>query len=397
MNLVSVRRLLGILAVGSICLWGGNAAGQAPAAGEQAPMAETVYQNIQVLRGIPADEFLETMGMMAASTGLNCTHCHGGYDYSVATYANDDNELKLTARKMIVIMNTINQSFFGNRQVVTCWTCHQGEQIPHATANLQLQYSQILPYEPEDALEQAPFQPTPDQVLDKYLEAIGGAQRANAITSIVATGTNTGYGPEGYPRPVQIYAKAAPAQRTSITQTADGPSTTTFDGTSGWMAVPHKPSANPVETLSGDGLAGAKLDAQLMFPGGIKGYLMDMRVGFPFTLGDRDVVVLQGRARADGPLVKLFFDPDTGLLVRQLRYVETPIGRVPTRVDYSDYRMVNGVRIPFQWVTTWTDFRETFQLTQVQANVPVAATRFAKPAPPTAPEAIPVRPGPATP
>ena len=387
MNLVSMRRTLGALAVGLICLYGVTAAAQAqqPAAGEQAEMSEKVYKNIQVLRGIPADQFLETMGMMAASTGLNCTHCHGGYDYNVGTYASDDIELKLTARKMIVIMNTINQSFFGGRQVVTCWTCHQGEQIPHATANLQVQYSQILPYEPEDAPGQAPFQPTADQVLDKYLQAIGGAQRANAITSIVATGTNTGYGPEGHPRPVQIYAKAAPFQRTAITQTDDGLSTTTFDGVSGWIAVPHKPSATPVETLSGDLLAGTKLDAQLMFPGGIKGYLTDMRVGYPFTLGDRDVTVVQGRARAGGPMVKLFFDPDTGLLLRQMRYVTTPIGRVPTQVDYSDYRVVNGVRVPFKWVVTWTNFRETYQMNQVQVNTQVAAARFAKPAPPMAP------------
>jgi hypothetical protein len=387
MNLVATRRILGVLVVGLICLYGTTAAVQAQqrAAGEQAEMAENVYKNIQVLRGIPADQFLETMGMMAASTGLNCTHCHGGYDYTVDTYAGDNIDLKLTARRMIVIMNTINQSFFAGRQVVTCWTCHQGEQVPHATANLQVQYSQILPYEPEDAPAQAPFQPTPDQVLDKYLQAIGGAQRANAITSIVAIGTNTGYGPEGHPRPVQIYAKAAPAKRTSITQTDDGLSTTTFDGVSGWIAVPHKPSATPVETLSGDLLAGAKLDAQLMFPGGIKQYLTDMRVGYPFTLGDRDVVVLQGRARPGGPLVKLFFDPDSGLLLRQLRYVTTPIGRVPTQIDYSDYRPVNGVRIPFKWTATWTNFRETFQLTQVQANAAVPDTRFAKPAPPMAP------------
>jgi photosynthetic reaction center cytochrome c subunit len=396
MNLVSIRRTLGVLATGVICLLGTTAAGQTPA-GEQAQMAETVYKNIQVLRGIPADQFLETMGMMAASTGLNCTHCHGGYDYNVGTYASDAIELKLTARKMIVIMNTINQSFFGGLQAVTCWTCHQGEQIPHSTANLQVQYSQILPYEPEDAPGQAPFQPTPDQVLDKYLQAIGGAQRANAITSIVATGTNTGYGPEGHPRPVQIYAKADPAQRASITQTDDGLSTTTFDGISGWMAVPHKPSATPVETLSGDLLAGAKLDAELMFPGGIKRYLTDMRVGYPFTLGDRDVTVLQGRVRAGGPLVKLFFDSDTGLLLRQLRYTATPIGRVPTQVDYDDYRAVNGVRIPHKWTVTWTDFRENYEITQVQANVPIPATRFAKPAPPAAPEAIPVRPRGTTP
>jgi hypothetical protein len=371
-----------------MCLLVITVQGQTPprsAGGDQDQVAESVYRNIQVLRGIPADQFLETMGMMAASTGLNCTHCHGGYDYDVGTYASDDIDLKLTARRMIVIMNTINQSFFGGRQVVTCWTCHQGTQTPHANPNLQVQYSQILPYEPEDAAVQAPFQPTPDEVLDRYLEAIGGAQRAKAITSIVATGTNIGYGPEGKPRPVQVYAKAAPFQRASITQTDDGLSTATFDGVNSWIAVPHKPSATPVETLSGDLLAGAKLDAQLMFPSGIKGYLMDMRVGYPFTLGDRDVTVLQGRARPGGPLVKLFFDPDTGLLLRQLRYVATPIGRVPTQIDYEDYRPVNGVSMPHKWTATWTNFRETYQINQMQANVQIPDSRFAKPAPPTAP------------
>jgi hypothetical protein len=364
------------------------AMGQAPqaaAAGDKPRMSEDVYKNIQVLKGIPPDQFLETMGFMAASTGLNCTHCHGGYDYDVGTYASDNIDLKLTARKMIIIMNTINQSFFGGRKIVTCWTCHQGEQVPHSNPNLQLQYSQVLPYEPEDAATSAPGQPSPDQVLDKYLQAIGGAQRANAITSISATGSNTGYGPEGHKRPVQIYAKANPVQRATITQTDDGNSVTTFDGTNGWMAVPHKPSATPVEELSGDLLAGAKLDAQLLFPGGIKQYLTEWRTSYPFTMGDKDVVVIEGRARPGGPLIKLFFDDATGLLLRQLRYVETPIGRVPTQVDYSDYRAVNGVKLPYKWVTTWTDFRETYELTQVQVNVPIPATRFNKPEAPVAP------------
>src|SRR3990172_5389886 len=251
MKLRSRRTILGAVGMTAVCLLGaalaGGQAGQAPAvapAAQRPPMAEEAYKNIQVLRGIPVDEFLGTMGFMAASTGLNCTHCHSGYDYTVEAYAADTVELKQTARKMVVIMNTINQSFFGGRQVVTCWTCHQGEQVPHATPNLQVQYSQILPYEPDDALVQAPGQPTADQVLDKYLQAIGGAQRANTITSIVATGSNTGYGPEGHKRAVQIHAKA-PGQRASVTQTDDGNSSTVFDGTSGWLAVPHQPSATP--------------------------------------------------------------------------------------------------------------------------------------------------------
>lgn len=391
MKLRSRRTILGAVGMTAVCLLGaalaGGQAGQAPAvapAAQRPPMAEEAYKNIQVLRGIPVDEFLGTMGFMAASTGLNCTHCHSGYDYTVESYAADTIELKQTARKMVVIMNTINQSFFGGRQVVTCWTCHQGEQVPRNAPNLLAQYSGITPYEPEDALEQAPGMPAANEILDKYIQAVGGAQRANALTSIVARGTNAGYGPEAEKRPMELYARAA-GQRMVVTRTDSGDSTTTYDGTNAWSVLPHRPTPDPVLPLTGDDLAGAKLDTELLFPGRIKQSLIEWRTGFPFTLGDKDVMVVQGRTAAGRPLVKLMFDDETGLLVRQLRYTASPIGRVPTQIDYEDYREVAGVKIPHKWTVTWTGFRETFELTNVQANAAIPAARFAKPAPPVAP------------
>ena len=391
MKLGSRRTILGAVGMTAVCLLGaalaGGQAGQAPAAAPAAqrpPMAEEAYKNIQVLRGIPVDEFLGTMGFMAASTGLNCTHCHSGYDYTVESYAADTIELKQTARKMVVIMNTINQSFFGGRQVVTCWTCHQGEQVPRNAPNLLAQYSGITPYEPEDALEQAPGMPAANEILDKYIQAVGGAQRANALTSIVARGTNAGYGPEAEKRPMELYARAA-GQRMVVTRTDSGDSSTTYDGTNAWSVLPHRPTPDPVLPLTGDDLAGAKLDTELLFPGRIKQSLIEWRTGFPFTLGDKDVMVVQGRTAAGRPLVKLMFDDETGLLVRQLRYIASPIGRVPTQIDYEDYREVAGVKIPHKWTVTWTGFRETFELTNVQANAAIPAARFAKPAPPVAP------------
>ena len=391
MKLRSRRTILGAVGMTAVCLLGaalaGGQAGQAPAAAPAAqrpPMAEEAYKNIQVLRGIPVDEFLGTMGFMAASTGLNCTQCHSGYDYTVESYAADTIELKQTARKMVVIMNTINQSFFGGRQVVTCWTCHQGEQVPRNAPNLLAQYSGITPYEPEDALEQAPGMPAANEILDKYIQAVGGAQRANALSSIVARGTNAGYGPEAEKRPMELYARAA-GQRMVVTRTDSGDSSTTYDGTNAWSVLPHRPTPDPVLPLTGDDLAGAKLDTELLFPGRIKQSLIEWRTGFPFTLGDKDVMVVQGRTAAGRPLVKLMFDDETGLLVRQLRYTASPIGRVPTQIDYEDYREVAGVKIPHKWTVTWTGFRETFELTNVQANAAIPAARFAKPAPPVAP------------
>ena len=76
----------------------------------------------------------------------------------------------------------------------------------------------------------------------------------------------------------------------------------------------------------------------------------------------------------------MYFD-DTGLLVRMVRIVDTPIGRVPTQIDYSDYRDVAGVKIPFRLISTWTDGRVTIELTNVQPNVAIDASRFDRPAP----------------
>jgi hypothetical protein len=96
-------------------------------------------------------------------------------------------------------------------------------------------------------------------------------------------------------------------------------------------------------------------------------------------VNDRAAVVVEGPA-AGGTRVKLFFDKQTGLLLRQTRLVETKIGLIPLHIDYSDYRAVSGVKMPFKWQTTWVDGQSTTELSNVQANAPVAAAKFAKPA-----------------
>ena len=78
--------------------------------------------------------------------------------------------------------------------------------------------------------------------------------------------------------------------------------------------------------------------------------------------------------------MKLYFDPTSGLLVRVVRYSDTAIGRVPTQIDYSDYRDVGGIKIPFRWTVTWTDNQTFIQLTEVRPNVPIEASRFGRPA-----------------
>ena len=165
-------------------------AGQAPTApaGARPPLAEEVFTNVQLLKGMPVDQFMGTMGFFASATGLNCTDCHieesGG---SWARYA-DDNVLKQTTRRMMLMVNAINKTNFAGRQVVTCFTCHRGMSRPQVMPSINLLYSSPLDDEPGEPFPPAPGQPPAEQVLDKYLQAVGGAPRLAALNSIVAKG-----------------------------------------------------------------------------------------------------------------------------------------------------------------------------------------------------------------
>ncbi len=90
--------------------------------------------------------------------------------------------------------------------------------------------------------------------------------------------------------------------------------------------------------------------------------------------------MLEGIAPGQLPL-KLYFDQQTGLLTRALRLTDTVIGYNPTQLDFSDYRPVNGIKVPHHQVITWTDNQTTIDLTSVQLNANIDASRFAKPAP----------------
>jgi hypothetical protein len=234
--------------------------------------------------------------------------------------------------------------------------------------------------ERDDVVAAAPDQPSADPILDKYIQALGGAQRLAGLTSFVATASGEGYEGLGGGGTVQIFAKG-PDQRTTIIQFKDHPdrgdSTRTFNGRVGWIKTPR--ALLKEYELIGSELDGAKLDAQLSFPGQIKQVLTNLHAGFPDSINGRDVQVIQGNGPR-GLLATLYFDKASGLLLRLVRYGRTPIGRVPTQVDYSDYRDVGGIKFPFQYTFSWLDGKDSFKLTDVRINVPIDPAKFDKPA-----------------
>src|SRR5712691_8927392 len=112
---------------------------------EKPQMAEEVFKNIQVLRGLTVDQFMGTMGFIAAALSMNCSECH--HTGSAAEYA-EDTPRKQTARKMILMVNALNKSNFGGKREVTCYSCHRSDARPKITPSLAEQYGTPPPDDP---------------------------------------------------------------------------------------------------------------------------------------------------------------------------------------------------------------------------------------------------------
>src|SRR5262249_13627423 len=300
-------------------------------------MSEEAFKNVQLLKGIPVDEFMGAMGLFSAATSMCCLECHAP-DWAF------DTPRKITTRKMIQMVNTINQTNFSGRKVVSCWTCHRQSDRPQVTPTLDVVYGEPIYWAPDDLFQQAPGAPPPDKVLDKYIQAVGGAERLARLTSFVGKGSATLFG-GGFKSAYEIYVKA-PNQRSTIMHQELGNKTTTFDGHNGWLAAAVTPG--PALELTGGEREGARLDAELSIPGGVKQLLRQWRAALPREIAGRSVNVLQGTG-AGGATATLYFDVESGLLTRVVRYANSAMGRVPTQIDFDDYREVGGGKLPFRW------------------------------------------------
>jgi hypothetical protein len=182
-------------------------------------------------------------------------------------------------------------------------------------------------------------------------------------------------GEEGVPT---LVLELGADKRISFTHTPDGDSVTAFDGREGWLGFPGRPARE----MHGSEVDAAAMDADLHFVAHLKGMLSDLQVQGKEEIGDLDAYLVIGRRERKPPL-RLYFDAQSGLLVRLVRYGETPLGRMPTQIDYADYREAGGVKVPFSWTLARPSGRFTIQVSEVKQNVLVDDAKFAKPpAPP---------------
>ena len=134
-----------VVIVAALSVHIGASAQPAQAGPEQGPlMSDAVFENVQVLKGIPVDEFMDTMGMFASSLGFDCVSCHSGDIYTNRAAFAESTPLIQRARQMIVMMNTINKNYFGGQPRVSCFTCHNAKNRPEFIPNLALQYGEVM-------------------------------------------------------------------------------------------------------------------------------------------------------------------------------------------------------------------------------------------------------------
>lgn len=357
-------------------------------------LAEEAFKNVQVLKGIPVDDFMETMGLMTSALQFDCADCHIAAGTQKVDWA-ADTPRKRMARMMVTMVTNINKNNFGGRQMVTCFSCHHNRDKPLTTPTMDIIYG-MPAVDPDDVYALIPGMPKPESILDRYIQVLGGADRLANLKSFEGTGTAVGYGGLGGVGTVEIVAQA-PDKRAMIIvfskETGRGDEIRSFDGRIGWVRTPLNVLGE--FQLSGGDLDGARFDAQFSFPGQIKGLLTNWKTGPPISISDPangsspDAVGIQQMHVTDpvqgtGPrnlLVTLYFDKQTGLLLRELRYGASPIGRVPTQIDYSDYRDVNGIKFPFRVTYAWLDGRNSIVLSDIKTNVPIDQRKFGRPAP----------------
>jgi len=333
--------------------------------------AEQVYKNITQLKGAPAEQLMPAMQVISSSLGVECSFCH------VAGKAElDDKPAKKTAREMMALVASINTGSFGGRQQVSCYSCHHGIANP---ASVPPVLEADLPPRAETGAASpaggAPttastVPPTADAVIQKYVAAIGGADAIRKITSRVEKGAILVGGSQ---TPIEVLAKA-PHERVTITHSENGDSFTAFDGTAGWMGNTGRPAREMSPAESG----ASALDAEFALALRLKEIFPQIHRGHPEQIGGAMCELLIGIGPGRPP-VRLYFDQNSGLLVRLVRYAETPVGRNPTQIDYADYRDADGVKIPFRWTLSRLNGRFTIQIADVKSNVPLDDAKFAKP------------------
>jgi hypothetical protein len=327
------------------------------------PPAEEVFKNIQMLKGMPASQMKAVMSLISTSVGMRCDQCH-----VPDAFEKDDKRPKQTARSMLQLVMSVNKTSFDGQPQVTCFSCHRGQQRPVAMPPIAQQAAQTSTPAPRPA---ATGLPSYDQIIDKYLEAIGSSTAYEKLKSRVMKGSMIDA--KGGTFPVEV-CQTAPDKMVIITTLPNGTASQGYNGTIGWAAGPSGQSE-----LRGMELAKIKRAADIARFLKIKEESLSPRVVGKVKVGEKEAYQIS--ARAGGQRVQLFFDTQTGLLLRRQIMSNTVLGAFPEQTDYEDYRDVDGVKLPFitRYSTPDPAAASTMEFKEIAHNVTVDDAKFNPP------------------
>ena len=310
---------------------------------------EQVRKNIQVLKGLPDSQLFLVMNFVGDSLGVNCDHCHVKGDKNPQTgedtwlWERDDKKEKAVGRDMMRMVLELNRIGFNRQGAVTCYTCHRGSARPERMAPLPPRdyFGEALKPQTTRVL------PTAQEVIAKYLTVVGANRQDILSKAIVMRGTVEKVERAKASGPTEIVFKQPNKALIKETLTS-GVVTRGWNGTTAWVQSSRGVNqatgeslkalkATPTTTIASDGLF-----SPIKIPdSSSRATLMGVA-----RIDDREsyqVVIEESSTQS----IQLFFDVESGLLLRRVNVTNTMLGPLNVQWDFSDYRDVSGIKLPF--------------------------------------------------
>ncbi|MEN3329165.1 MAG: photosynthetic reaction center cytochrome c subunit [Acidobacteriota bacterium] len=302
---------------------------------------EQVRKNIQVLKGLPDSQLFLVMNFVGDSLGVSCDYCHVKGEKNPQTgddtfvWEKDDKKEKLAAREMMRMVLDLNQHTFKREGAISCYTCHRGSTRPE----------RMVPLPPRDFIKEAlqtlqtqkKVLPAAPEIIAKYLSAVGAKQNA-ASSPIVMRGTVESRSISGilevtFKQPNKALIKQTTASHEVSTRVTNG-------------VTASVQTAKGVTQITGENLKRSIASIALYNPIKIPDSLNNATPTRIARIDDRDAYVLRMQSSATESL-QVFFDVESGLLLRRVTVINTMLGPLNVQWDFSDYRDVNGLKLPF--------------------------------------------------
>lgn len=322
------------------------------------------FKSIKVLNEMPAEQMGKVMNMMSASLGVDCKFCHASND---GDYEKEGFEHKDMARKMLKMTFDLNKNYFDSRPEINCNTCHKGISHPQPSFPLKPTIVEERPKQPDK-------KPTVEEILAKYETALGGKANLEKITSRQIKAQRIE--PDGKTfEDEEILQKGGKMSVTTIypsKQYGDYVIKEIFDGTTAWK-LGNKESIE----LKTDEIEQIKREAQLFVNPNLKAIYAKMDFRFVDKIDGREVYLVSASI-SETQRERLYFDVQTGLLVRRAASTPTILGNFVFQVDYTDYKDFGGVKLPTGINFAVPNIRWSRKVLEVKNNVSIDDTKFVK-------------------